>query len=369
VANDKDDDRDPKKVKAAAARAKALTPERRAEIGRMAAVARWGGDLPEAAYEGSFPLAGVPIACAVLPNGTRIITQATFLRALGRSRSPKAGTGVLSTVDQLPFFLAADALKPFISEDLVQSTNPVFYRTQSGGKGMGYDARLLPQVADVYLQMRDAALQERGSVPARYQSIVRAADMLVRGLANVGIIALVDEATGYQEVRDKHALQAILDSFLRKELAAWAKRFPDEFYEHIFRLRGWKWKGRGVNPPQVVAHYTKDIVYHRLAPGLLAELEKRNPITESGRRKTPHTQWLTQDVGDPALAQHLHAVITLRRVTPDGGWDTFLGMLNIAHPKRSDTMQYLKAREPKSQPPLDAESLPLLKLLEAPAGR
>jgi len=49
----------------------------------------------------------------------------------------------------------------------------------------------------------------------------------VRGFARVGIIALVDEATGYQEVRNKLALQAILDAFLRKELAAWAKRFPD----------------------------------------------------------------------------------------------------------------------------------------------
>ena len=31
------------------------------------------------------------------------------------------------------------------------------------------------------------------------------------------------------------ALQAILDAYLRKELA-WAKRFPDEFDRQIFRL-------------------------------------------------------------------------------------------------------------------------------------
>ena len=27
-------------------------------------------------------------------------------------------------------------------------------------------------------------------------------------------------------------------AYLRKELAAWAKRFPDKFYEQIFRLLG-----------------------------------------------------------------------------------------------------------------------------------
>jgi hypothetical protein len=146
----------------------------------------------------------------------------------------------------------------------------------------------------------------------------------------------IDEATGYQEVRDKHALQALLDAFLRKELAAWAKRFPDEFYEQIFRLRGWRWKGRGTNPPQVVAAYTKDIVYARLAPQILEELERKNPI-EGGRRRAKHHQWLTDDVGHPALAQHLHAVITLMRVARS--WAQFKQMLDLAHPRRGDTLQ------------------------------
>src|SRR5262249_49057664 len=160
------------------------------EIAKAAASARWDGNLPTAAYEGEFPLGDAPIGCAVLQNGTRIITQATFLRVLGRSRSPKAGTGVLSTVDELPFFLQAEALKPFISDDLRQSTTPIFYRTKFGGKGVGYDARLLPMVAEVYLQFRDQELRDRGDIPARYERMIAAADLLVRALANVGIIAL-----------------------------------------------------------------------------------------------------------------------------------------------------------------------------------
>src|SRR5262245_17296535 len=123
----------------------------------------------------------------------------------------------------------------------------------------------------------------------------------------VGIIALVDEVTGYQEVRDREALQAILDRYLRKAFAAWAKRFPDEFYKEIFRLRGWKWRGMEVNRPQCVANYTKDLVYKRLAPGILEELEARNPKNEWGHREARHHQWLTEDVGHPALAQHLYA--------------------------------------------------------------
>jgi hypothetical protein len=135
----------------------------------------------------------------------------------------------------------------------------------------------------------------------------------------------------------------------RKELATWAKRFPDEFYEHIYRLRGWKWKGRGKNPPQVVASYTKDIVYARLAPQILKELELRNPI-EGGRRKGAHHQLLTDDVGHPALAQHLHAVVTLMRVSKN--WDQFKMMLNVAHPKRKDTLQLPLMAEFETDPVL-----------------
>ena len=65
-----------------------------------------------------------------------------------------------------------------------------------------------------------------------------AADMLMRSFAKVGIIALVDEATGYQDKREKDALQELLSIYLTEEKLKWAKTFPDEFYKHLFRLRG-----------------------------------------------------------------------------------------------------------------------------------
>ena len=129
------------------------------------------------------------------------------------------------------------------------------------------------------------------------------ADMLVRGLAETGIIALVDEATGYQQVRARVALQAFLDRFLRKELAAWVKTFPDEFFQELFRLKRWKWKGTSKRP-SIVGKYINDLIYDRLGPSVLDELKKKNPIDANGRRKAKHFQWLTEDIGNPALAQH-----------------------------------------------------------------
>ncbi len=124
-----------------------------------------------------------------------------------------------------------------------------------------------------------------------------------RGLSVVGIIALIDEATGYQEVRDRDALRQIFEGYFRQELAAWVKRFPDQFYREIYKLRGWPWSGMGKNRYSVVAHYTKDLIYERLAPGVLEEMEKRNPKTETGKRQSKHHQWLSEDLGIPKLQE------------------------------------------------------------------
>src|SRR5438128_2633503 len=93
------------KVKGGIARAKALSKAEMSEIAKKGAEARWG--LPVATHEGFLKLGNLNVACANLEDGRRIITQAAFLRALGRSRSPKAGTGVLTNVDPLPVFLQA----------------------------------------------------------------------------------------------------------------------------------------------------------------------------------------------------------------------------------------------------------------------
>lgn len=128
------------------ARAESMSKEERSLAARSAALARWANDgIQRAPFDGDFTVGGVAIKAAVLPNGKRLLTQGTLLLALGRSRTPKAGTGG-SIVDGLPFFLQADQLKLFISEELRLSTTPILFRLKTGQKAIGYDANLLPMV-------------------------------------------------------------------------------------------------------------------------------------------------------------------------------------------------------------------------------
>jgi hypothetical protein len=313
------------------ARAEKLSPEERSDIARAAAKARWGdSDEPirDATHEGSLRIGDIEIPSAVLDDGTRVLSRIGFLRAIGRKGKAKGGRRY-DKESQLPVFLTAENLKPFITNEMLENSKPSPFQPLRGSKAIGYRADLLPQVCNVFLDAKDAGVLRPNQV-----HIAEMCKVISRGFSVVGITALIDEATGYQEVRDRQALQRILELYLSRELAAWAKRFPDEFYQQVFRLRGWGWESMKGKRPQVVAKYTNDFVYARLAPGILDELQQINPADEKGRRRAKHHQWLSQDVGHPALAQHLHAVIGLMKASTS--WEQFKSLLDRAFPRRTD---------------------------------
>jgi hypothetical protein len=326
-------DKDKKVGKAAGgyARAEALAPKQREEIARNAALVRWSPRLPVATHEGTLKIGDLELPVAVLEGGIRVLTSGAILAAFKRPwRGSYKRTG-------LPNFVDAKKLKPFITEELLRVLEPIDFRG-TRRRFRGYRAEALPLVCDVFLRAREAT--DAITLSAEQQVIAKQAEILVRALSKVGIVALVDEVTGYQEVRPRDALQQYLEMLVRKELAAWAKKFPDEFYENIYTLKGWHWPGMSKNRYSVVAHYTRDLVYERMAPDLLRTLEEKSPMNEKGHRKNRLHQWLTQDIGDPMLAQHIHSLIMFQRlaISSGYGWKRFVNMVDQVLPKKDATM-------------------------------
>jgi len=315
------------------ARAKKLTPEERIEIARRAVEMRWekAGTIPilRAQYAGEIHIGNKVLPCAVLDDGTRVLTQEGFLKAIGRSGKPAAGRG--SSVEKIAPFLDLDNLKPFINEDLVSSTKPILFRTIKGIRAYGYKADLLPKVCEVYLKARDENVLLQSQI-----KFAQACDILIRGLAHIGIIALVDEATGYQEVRDRLALQEILDRYLTDEWAKWTKTFPDDYYKELFKLKGIPYPPLSSKRPQYIGHWTNDIIYSRLAPGVLKALKEKNPRLPSGYRARKHHQHFTKDYGHPEMKDLLSNVIFLMKGCPT--WGDFKDRLDRAQPKYGDTL-------------------------------
>ena len=302
-------------AKGGLARRESMDAETRKEIAREAALARWGDTLPLASHTGELVIAGRRIACAVIdtPNGhKRLLTQETFLDAIGRARKAKGGKGSEGLIEResLPPFLAAENLIPFVSDELRESSAPIVFRSPRGGRAFGYDAMLLPMVCEVYLKARDEKKDLRSQ-----EHIVKACDLLMRGLARVGIIALVDEATGFQEQRAKDELTRILEHYIATELMPWTKMFPDDFFRHVYRLQGWDYKPGTAKRTQYVGKLINKYIYEELPPGVLPELRRLNPRSDRGYRQHKHFQYLTADTGNPHLDRQITAVLTIMKIS------------------------------------------------------
>lgn len=321
-----------KQSKGGAARAERLTPHERSDIARAGGHARWEkereeGGKPRATHKGNVKLGEASIPCAVLDDGRRILSEFGITQALGsrsgaskRIKRASSGDGAL-----IPIFLAPKNLSPFISKELLDGPlSPISYR--DGRRVLvGYEARALTKVCNIWLDARDAqALQTQQLERARR------AEILIRALADVAINSLVDEATGFQDEREKDALQSLLSLYLSEEKLAWAERFPKEYYRQLYRLRGWSWPVGAAKSP-LVGKLTNKLVYDRLPDGVLDELRHRNPTQPgTGRRRWKHHQFLSEDIGQPDLRDHLLQLVAIMRISPD--WDAFLRHFEAAFP-------------------------------------
>lgn len=281
-------------------------------------------ELIRSEYSGKLKIGNSEIPCAVLSNGKRVFWQREVVRLL--TGNAKGG------------------FERYIKPKNLQNYVPQKYRGESwdlstirfqhnGRTANGFEAEDLIDICYMYINA-----QKDGKLLPAQMHLADKAHIIVQAFAKTGVIAVIDEVTGYQKVRNREALQKILDKYLNQEQAAWAKRFPNEFYEEIFRLKGWKYNPDTVKRPKNIGMLTNDIVYSRLAPGILDELQRLNPVNESGHRKARHHQFFTDDIGHPKLAQHLYAVLALMRASMS--WNKFYSALQKAFPKIGEQITF-----------------------------
>ncbi len=324
----------PTKAAGGVARARSLSPERRQEIARKGAEAKKeNAKLPVAQYVGELTLGELTFPCAVLSDGSRVLTETNFMDVMGMYRS-----GALSVRREaneagarIPLYLAFKNLQPFVIKHLGDvHEHQIRYKNLTGQISGGIPAALIPKICSVWLDARKS-----GVLGSRQEQIADKAELLLRGLAEVGIVALVDEATGFQRDREKDALAKILEAFVAKELQPYIKTFPADYYENLFRLRGLPYPPEQ-NPnfrPQYFGKLTNDIVYDRIAPGLLVEIKKQAAKDE---KKAHLHRRLTQEVGHPKLKEHLASVTTIMKLSRE--YSDFIAKLNMIHPRFGDTL-------------------------------
>lgn len=268
-------------------------------------------------------LGNLELECYVLEDGTRVFSGRGIQKALGSKST--SGQWLSTYINKGP-------LACRFSEDLSKITerinNPIkFRRNNAGGSQVatnGYDVTLLVDICSVIL---DA---DRENIEVDPQ-IVMNADIIIRSVAKVGIIALVDEATGYQYDRERYELQQILKKYISEELLPWTKRFPDVFYKELFRLNGWDFTVNGIHKrPSIIGKWTNKIIYEQLPKGVLDELKRKTPKNERGNRIAKFHQHLTLDMGEPELEKQITKVIALFQASDNMQqfWSMFQKMID-----------------------------------------
>lgn len=293
------------------ARASVLTPEQRSEIARQAVTKRWEKagkrpapkvekaadkdvtpavpDLPFSTFPGTLEIGNVKLECHVLNDGRRVLSQREFVRAMTGGR--KGGS--------LRPYLEAH---PLLETDAFAGRTIEFKIPGNPQTAIGYEGTLLIELCDSYLQAEDEE-----QLKPNQRSIAKQAYMIIRATAKVGIIALIDEATGYQKVREKRALQMKLQAFIADDMQEWARMFPEEFFLELARLEGIHYSAR--HRPLRWGQYILLFVYEAIDKDVTKELKNRTPKPHYGENLH---QWLKK-YGREALHNQIQRVIAVMK--------------------------------------------------------
>jgi hypothetical protein len=299
------------------ARSESLTREQRKEIARQGAMARWKKPgltadpdaMPEASHQGELPIGDVKLDCYVLEDGTRLFHKRGMARAL--TLKSEGGNAFLKT-------LSGKGIGSAISPELWKKIeNPIVFKPLNGDPAHGYEASTLIEVLDAIIQAKND-----GKLLPNQMFLARQAEIIIRSAAKVGIVALIDEATGFIADKRKAEYRELFQEFIRDEMRQWEKEFPEIFFDMIYRLYGLKRKNpKSFKHPSFFGKFIRKYIYKPLANSngaILEELEQKNPVVyASGGRRYKMFQFLSDQVGLPAFRQHLWQVVGIGNASTD----------------------------------------------------
>lgn len=262
--------------------------------------------IPKATHQGQMAVGELILDCYVLEDGRRVFHKRGMAKALGM----KSGGGNV--------FLRAMKRKSLGSELgpalLEKIENPINFKPLTQDLAHGYDAEILAEIAKSIVDAWNA-----GHLTKAQEGLAIQARIIQNAFAKIGVVALIDEATGYQTVRDPKALRLLIQQYIEEEKREWEKQFPDAYYDELNRIFGSKRytqnKAGAViqNRPQHFANFTRSYVYQPLENGkVLEELDRINPkIDNKGTRRNRFHQHLTLGYGIEKLKRQVQEVMTL----------------------------------------------------------
>lgn len=290
------------------ARSKSLSTARRSEIAKKAAKARWAkpedkGETPEANSFGVLQIGDVSIDCYVLKDKRRLINKKAMALAIGLKS--EGGNALVKTLSGKTI---GSIIPPETREKI---DNPIIFKPLVGDLAHGYEATVL-------IDLCDALMSQRDKLNPNQKFLAKQAEIILRSAAKIGIIALVDEATGFIEDKRKDEYRDLWNQFIADEYSKWQQEFPSELFDVFYKIYGLKRRNpKSTKHPKFFSQLLRKYIYKPLAASngaILEELDEKNPVIyANGGRKYKLFQFLSDEIGMPALRAHIWQTVGIGR--------------------------------------------------------
>ncbi|MBZ5570013.1 MAG: P63C domain-containing protein [Acidobacteriia bacterium] len=325
-----------------------LSPEQRSQLAKSAADKRWArkrtidpvvnhGDVPKAKLWGELQIGEKLLPCYHLANDVRVFSLKGVVVSLIETEG-----------GQLAEYIKVKSLRDFLPNDLVPAENdqiPALIQFDTGGEGFTKYAWGLP--VEKFIDLCEAysrAAETAGNLTERQVRIAINANAFLRACAKVGIIALVDEATGYQAQRPLDELQLKLKLFLAEEMRKWEKTFPDDLWVQFGRLTNWK--GTLHQRPKYWGKLVMELIYEYLDPDVAQWLRDNAPKPIHGQN---YFLWMNEQYGLKKLIEHIWKVIGIASTCSD--MEELRKRMQELYGKRPGFQFELKLAAPKAPAP------------------
>ena len=256
-------------------------------------------------YEGTLNLGENKLPCYVLEDGTRVLSGRKMQEILKVVDGNISGT-------KLPQFLSNSILKPFIfsNKDAAHFDPIICFKGKQ--RINGYEATVLTDICEASLRARRSGVK----MTERQQIVANQCEILLSSFAKIGIIALIDEATGYQNEREHFELQKILSAYISEEILKWQLTFTDDFYREVYRLWGLPFIPKYIkNKPSFIGKLTTKYIYDLLPDGVVDKIKEKTGKTDKGNWKYKWHQSLTPEIGREHLKKQIIEVTTLMSIS------------------------------------------------------
>lgn len=269
--------------------------------------------------------------CANVLDGKkvlRVISWQSFLSIIGVSSHTKGSLMLFVR------FLMQPGIHSSLSARIIDKISNGYLIKEDVGEARFVDARVITDFCRLILSLRRV-----GKLAGRYLEYATNCERFMLGLADVGLVALIDEATGYDKVKRRNEYREIFNNFIRAEHSEWVKEFSDSFFDSIYKV--YRLEKTGKNHPSFFGGLINRYIYYPLANShgaILEKLQEKDPVVNCGGRRYRLHQFLTDEIGKPTLRKHINQVEALLLISSDKA--AFRRNFKKLFPQPKDQMEF-----------------------------